>query len=85
MTELEAKKEPPVLYIAKPEAGCQGRGIFISDNFDQMKQKLDINVKRHQKDYEEYLRQEENNDTAQNYAKETSGGNAAPSYATNTG
>ena len=47
MTELEAKKEPPVLYIAKPEAGCQGRGIFISDNFDQMKQKLDINVKRH--------------------------------------
>ena len=41
MTEAEAEKSPAVLYIAKPEAGCQGRGIFISNNFEQMKQKID--------------------------------------------
>lgn len=34
MTEKEVEKTPTVLFIAKPEAGCQGRGIFISNNFD---------------------------------------------------
>ena len=47
LTEEEAEKQPPVLFIAKPEAGCQGRGIFISNNFEQMKAKLDANTKKH--------------------------------------
>ena len=34
MTEKEAENTPSVLFIAKPEAGCQGRGIFISNNFE---------------------------------------------------
>ena len=44
MTEAEAEQTPVVLFIAKPEAGCQGRGIFISNNFEQMKQKIDMNT-----------------------------------------
>lgn len=59
MTEAEAEKSPAVLYIAKPEAGCQGRGIFISNNFEQMKQKIDATTQKRNKEYEEYLRQEE--------------------------
>jgi predicted ATP-grasp superfamily ATP-dependent carboligase len=47
MTEEEAEKSPPVLYIAKPEAGCQGKGIFISSNFELMKAKLDANTKKY--------------------------------------
>ena len=33
-----------------------------------MKQKLDESTRRHKKEYEEYLRQEEQNDTAQLYS-----------------
>ena len=44
ITEAEAEKDPAVLFIAKPEAGCQGRGIFISNNFEQMKQKIDAST-----------------------------------------
>lgn len=68
MTEAEAEKTPAVLYICKPEAGCQGRGIFISNNFEQMKQRIDTNTQKHKKEYEEYLRQEEQNDTKELYA-----------------
>ena len=64
MTEQEAENTPSVLFIAKPEAGCQGRGIFISNNFEQMKQKIDVTTQKHKKEYEEFLRQEEQIDTA---------------------
>jgi len=47
ITEQEAEKMPPVLFICKPEAGSQGRGIFISNNFDQMKAKIDLNTQKH--------------------------------------
>ena len=53
-----------VLFIAKPEAGCQGRGIFISNNFDQMKAKIESNTQKHRREYEEFLKTEEQNDTA---------------------
>ena len=53
-----------VLFIAKPEAGCQGRGIFISNNFDQMKAKIESNTLKHRREYEEFLKSEEQNDTA---------------------
>ena len=68
MTEKEAEENPSVLFIAKPEAGCQGRGIFISNNFEQMKQKIDESTRKHKKEYEEFLRQEEERDTAQTYS-----------------
>ena len=47
ITEAEAEQEPPVIFISKPEAGCQGRGIFISNNFEHLKQKIDANNKKH--------------------------------------
>jgi len=47
LSEAEAETMPAVLFIAKPEAGCQGRGIFISSNFDVMKAKIDTNAKKH--------------------------------------
>ena len=59
LTEAEAEKLPPSLYICKPEAGCQGRGIFISNDFEKMKQKIDASTKKHLKEYEEFLRQEQ--------------------------
>ena len=59
MTEKEAENTPSVLFIAKPEAGCQGRGIFISNNFEQMKQRIEANAQKHKKEYEEFLRHEE--------------------------
>ena len=64
LTEKDAEKEPVVLFIAKPEAGCQGRGIFISNNFDQMKAKIESNTQKHRREYEEFLKSEEQNDTA---------------------
>lgn len=33
-----------------------------------MKQKIDANAKKHQEEYKEFLRQEEQNDTAQVYS-----------------
>ena len=64
MTEADAEKTPTVLFIAKPEAGCQGKGIFISNNFEQLKLKVETNTKKHLREYEEFLKQEEQNDTA---------------------
>ena len=29
---LQKKKLPKPVYIAKPEASCQGRGIFLTNN-----------------------------------------------------
>jgi 5-formaminoimidazole-4-carboxamide-1-beta-D-ribofuranosyl 5'-monophosphate synthetase len=50
------------MYIAKPEAGCQGRGIFIARSLDELKQRLDGNLKRQQTVLNEQLKQEEASD-----------------------
>lgn len=40
MTEAASEKDPIVLYIAKPETGSQGRGIFIESNIENLRQSL---------------------------------------------
>jgi tubulin polyglutamylase TTLL6/13 len=36
MTEDESKEDPPVMLICKPEAGCQGRGIFVARKVEEV-------------------------------------------------
>ena len=56
MTEEQNEELPPVLYIVKPEAGCQGKGIFIARNFEQLQSKIETLNKKHQKELEDFLR-----------------------------
>jgi len=46
---------PPVMLICKPEAGCQGRGIFIARSCEQMQRQIDEYFVRKAKEFEEYL------------------------------
>ena len=55
MTEEESKMHPPVMLICKPEAGCQGRGIFIARSCEQMQRQVDEYFVRKAKEFEEYL------------------------------
>jgi len=36
MTQEASNADPPVMFIVKPEAGCQGKGIFIARNLDEL-------------------------------------------------
>ena len=36
------------MYIAKPEAGCQGKGIFIARSLDELKVRIDATLRRNQ-------------------------------------
>lgn len=40
MTEAESEKDPPVVFICKPECGSQGRGIFIHSKVEDLRQSL---------------------------------------------
>jgi len=35
---------PPVMFIVKPEANCQGKGIFVVKTLDELKKKVDQNL-----------------------------------------
>jgi tubulin polyglutamylase TTLL6/13 len=37
LTEDKSLADPPVLLICKPDAGCQGRGIFIARKIEDMR------------------------------------------------
>jgi hypothetical protein len=37
MTEEQSLIDPVLLFICKPESGSQGRGIFISQNIEEIK------------------------------------------------
>ena len=71
MTEDEAKEDPAVMLICKPEAGCQGRGIFIARSCDAMQLQIDEYFSRKAKEYEDYLKAEASYDTALLYSKTT--------------
>lgn len=43
MTEEESEKDPPVLYICKPESGSQGKGIFIMSKIEELRVCLNKN------------------------------------------
>lgn len=55
------------MFIVKPEAGCQGKGIFIARTLNELKEKVDWNLLKQQKEYDQYLKAEENYDTAMKY------------------
>ncbi len=52
------------MFIVKPEAGCQGKGIFIAKSLEDLQKRVDSSFKRQQTQYEQYLKQEENYETA---------------------
>ena len=58
------------MFIVKPEAGCQGKGIFIARTLNELKERVEKNFQRQQREFEQYLKAEENYDTAQKYGKE---------------
>lgn len=35
-TPEQSLADPPVMYIVKPEAGCQGKGIFIARSLQEL-------------------------------------------------
>jgi 5-formaminoimidazole-4-carboxamide-1-beta-D-ribofuranosyl 5'-monophosphate synthetase len=67
MTQEQSNADPPVMFIVKPEAGCQGKGIFIAKSIEELQRRVDISLKRQVTAYNEYLKAEENFDTAQRY------------------
>ena len=36
MTQEQSNADPPIMYIVKPEAGCQGKGIFIARKIEEL-------------------------------------------------
>jgi hypothetical protein len=57
------------MFIVKPEAGCQGKGIFIARTLNELKERVDSNLKRQMKEFEQYIKAEENYETAQKYGQ----------------
>jgi tubulin polyglutamylase TTLL6/13 len=41
LTLEQDKKDPAIMFISKPGGGCQGRGIQIMKNFEQLKEKME--------------------------------------------
>lgn len=55
------------MFICKPEAGCQGKGIFIARKIEELQTKIDRNFREQKTAFDQYLKQEEMYDTAQKY------------------
>ena len=36
MTQEQSNQDPPCMFIVKPEAGCQGKGIFIARSIEEL-------------------------------------------------
>ena len=52
MTQEQSNADPPIMFIVKPEAGCQGKGIFIARTLNELKERVDSNLKRQMKEFE---------------------------------
>jgi hypothetical protein len=65
MTEAESEKDPPILYICKPESGSQGKGIFIMSKIEELRIQLNKNQENNRKNMNEYLKVEQSIETAQ--------------------
>jgi hypothetical protein len=46
MTDEESKDDPEVMLICKPEAGCQGKGIFLARKLEEMQRLIDEHLKK---------------------------------------
>lgn len=64
-------KEPLVLFICKPEASSQGRGIFIFRKVDEMRQTLNRELQAQHKQFNEYIQAQQQYDTACYYSYTT--------------
>ena len=71
------KANPAVIFITKPGGGCQGRGIQIMRSFESLKEKMEANSKKQEKEIEEFLRLEKQQETAQIYSHQPSLSNTA--------
>eukprot|EP00347_Sterkiella_histriomuscorum_P024455 403331059 len=69
MTEQQSQQNPIVLFICKPEASCQGKGIFIVKRLDDMRLQLNSQLQAQLKQYQEYIQAQEYYDTAQFYSQ----------------
>jgi biotin carboxylase len=67
--------DPPIMYIVKPEAGCQGKGIFIARKIEELQAKIDKNFKQQNQAFDQYLKAEESYDTAVRYGIKENKGN----------
>ncbi len=55
------------MFIVKPEAGCQGKGIFIARKIEELQQRVDSIFKRQNKEFDQFLKEQEQYDTAKKY------------------
>jgi hypothetical protein len=70
------------MFIIKPEAGCQGKGIFIAHRLEDLQNRVESNLKRHNAAYNQYLKQEEAYETALKYGHQRQSEDAAPEVIT---
>jgi len=56
MTQEQSDADPPVMFIVKPEAGCQGKGIFIARKLDELHSKIKNKFQYKKQEFEEQLR-----------------------------
>jgi len=58
MTEAESEADPTVVFICKPECGSQGRGIFIHQKVESLRQSLNAEGEKSKKEMNSYLKVE---------------------------
>lgn len=56
-----------MLYIVKPEAGCQGKGIFLVKNLDDLQRRTDNMMRTQKKEHIEQVQKEEDQNQAKKY------------------
>ena len=69
MTQEQSNADPPCMFIVKPEAGCQGKGIFIVRTIEELQRRADRTLVKQQTELNEHLKLQECQDTAQRYGE----------------
>lgn len=63
MSEAESEADPTVVFICKPECGSQGRGIFIHQKVEELRQSLNKESEKSKKEMNSYLKIEQSIET----------------------